>query len=643
MNNYKEKLFKAVTYTAALFTIIFLFGIIASIFYEGIPIITHDLGPLPVEGSREVFQRPWQPEKGEKTTRAYCEMIIDDEPAAANDEVGAFIDGSCRGVAQVILEDGLALAILDIAANKEDEGKIIRFAIYDETFYDVFIISDVAVLELDKEIGERSYPFLCESGSPYLHPRDWKIIEYENRTQVYCQVEISGIPAEAGDEIGAFIEGECRGTGKIELHDGIAIAKLEIQGVIPEKAEFSVYDTSEHKVYGVNQKLLTNPGSTIGSEDKLLPIRATYYAGDEPQIFSRPWRSIKDTKVRLTKAYCRITINGSAAETGDEISAFVNGECRGVSRIEKDGKKSLVTLNIISREEETIQFAIWEASSNNVLGVNYNTYTNPGGQIGYSPDKFTIIQVFERLLAFITGNSWHPTATPGHFGILTLIIGSLLVTAGALIIAIPFGVGSAIYISEIASPRMREIIKPVIELLAGIPSVVYGLFGMAFLAPMLMKWFHIDVGLNILNASIILGIMVIPIISSMSEDALSMVPQILRQASYGLGANRWETIIKVVLPAAKSGVISSILLGFGRAIGETMVVIMVAGGSPQFPGSIFDPVRPMTSAIASEMGETAYGTLHFNALYGIAIVLFIITFATNLISEFTFNRQRKIK
>jgi phosphate transport system permease protein len=252
-----------------------------------------------------------------------------------------------------------------------------------------------------------------------------------------------------------------------------------------------------------------------------------------------------------------------------------------------------------------------------------------------------IVQVFEKIISFVFGSSWHPTSMPGRFGILTLIVGSFLVTLGALILAVPFGVGSAIYISEIASPRVREVIKPVIELLAGIPSVVYGLFGMAFLSPALMKWFHIDAGLNIMNASIILGIMVIPIISSMSEDAFSMVPKNLRNASYGLGANRWETIIKVVLPAAKTGVISSILLGFGRAIGETMVVIMVAGGSPQFPSSIFDSVRPMTSAIAAEMGETAHGTLHFHALYGIAVVLFVITFTTNLLSELTFHKIKK--
>jgi phosphate transport system permease protein len=277
--------------------------------------------------------------------------------------------------------------------------------------------------------------------------------------------------------------------------------------------------------------------------------------------------------------------------------------------------------------------------------------------ITYTASLFTIIVLFGiiatlfseglpilkhvNIKEFLTSTSWHPTHFPADFGILSLIVGSLVVTAGALIIAIPLGLGSAIYISEIAGPRSKEIIKPVIELLAGIPSVVYGLFGMAFLSPFLIKVFGIPSGLNAFSASIVLGVMVVPIISSMSEDALSTVPRNLREASFALGATRWETIVQIVLPAARSGVISSIMLGFGRAIGETMVVIMIAGGAAQIPKSIFQPVRPMTAAIASEMGETVIGSPHFHALFGIAIVLFIITFITNLITEFVFLKKRK--
>ncbi len=241
---------------------------------------------------------------------------------------------------------------------------------------------------------------------------------------------------------------------------------------------------------------------------------------------------------------------------------------------------------------------------------------------------------------FLSSTSWYPTHYPPEFGIFSLIIGSLVVTVGALVIGIPLGVGSAIYISEIASPRVKEVIKPIIELLAGIPSVVYGLFGMAFLSPFLIKVFGIPTGLNALSASIILGIMVVPIISSMSEDALSTVPKSLREASLALGATRWETIMNVLLPAAKSGVIGSIILGFGRAIGETMVVIMVAGGAAQIPSSIFEPVRPMTAAVAAEMGETVIGSPHFHALFAISVVLFIITFVINIITEFVFLKKR---
>ncbi|MBN2461287.1 MAG: phosphate ABC transporter permease subunit PstC [Candidatus Cloacimonetes bacterium] len=245
------------------------------------------------------------------------------------------------------------------------------------------------------------------------------------------------------------------------------------------------------------------------------------------------------------------------------------------------------------------------------------------------------------LTKFLSSPSWHPTHDPPDFGILSLIIGSLLVTAGALVISIPLGLGSAIYISEIASQRVREILKPIIELLAGIPSVVYGLFGMAFLSPFLIRIFKIPTGLNIFSASIILGLMVVPIISSLSEDALSSVPKSLREASLALGANKWETIIRIVVPAAKAGIISSIILGFGRAVGETMVVLMVAGGAAQIPSNIFQPVRPMPATIAAEMGETVIGSPHFYALYGIAIILFVITFISILITEFIVMRKKR--
>jgi phosphate transport system permease protein len=245
------------------------------------------------------------------------------------------------------------------------------------------------------------------------------------------------------------------------------------------------------------------------------------------------------------------------------------------------------------------------------------------------------------LAKFLFTNNWYPTNAEPAFGALALIAGSFIVTIGALLIAIPLGLGSAIFISEIANARLKEFLKPGIELLAGIPSVVFGLFGMAFLAPLVRQLFGLETGLNVFTASIILGLMVVPIIASMSEDALSSVSRNIREASYALGATRMETIFRAVLPAAKSGIIGSVLLGFGRAIGETMVVLMVAGGSAQIPHSIFQSARPLTSTIAAEMGETVMGDLHYQSLFALAILLFMVTFVTNLITELVFMKRRE--
>jgi phosphate transport system permease protein len=244
-----------------------------------------------------------------------------------------------------------------------------------------------------------------------------------------------------------------------------------------------------------------------------------------------------------------------------------------------------------------------------------------------------------RLSEFMFTSAWYPTYAQPEFGAWTLIAGSLIVTLGSLIIGIPLGLGSAIFISEIAPGKLKEFAKPVIELLAGIPSVVYGLFGMAFLAPLIRQLFNLATGLNVFSASVILGIMIVPIIASMSEDALSNVPKSIREAALALGSTKIECIFKAVIPAAKSGIIGSILLGFGRAIGETMVVLMVAGGSAQIPKSIFASVRPMTSTIAAEMGETVMGDLHYRSLFALAILLFLITFVTNLITELVFLKR----
>jgi len=242
---------------------------------------------------------------------------------------------------------------------------------------------------------------------------------------------------------------------------------------------------------------------------------------------------------------------------------------------------------------------------------------------------------------FLFGMEWYPTYDPPSFGIFPLVIGSLIVTLIATVIAVPLGVLAAIYISEIAPRRIKEILKTVIELLAGLPSVVLGFFGMVIVAPWLQETFDLPTGLNIMNASVILAIMAIPTISSISEDALYAVPREFKEASYALGATKFETIAQVIVPAALSGISTAVMLGMARAIGETMVVLMVAGGAAAIPEGLFDPVRPMPASIAAEMGETPYGSAHYQALFAIGMVLFFLTLAFNLIADYVSHKFRQ--
>ena len=243
---------------------------------------------------------------------------------------------------------------------------------------------------------------------------------------------------------------------------------------------------------------------------------------------------------------------------------------------------------------------------------------------------------------FIFGQYWYPTSDPPDFGIFPLIIGSLAVTALASLIAIPLGVMTAIYLAEIATHRVREIVKPVVELLAALPSVVIGFFGMVVVAPFLQSMLGVATGLNLFNAALMLAFMSIPTICSISEDAIYSVPTNLKEASLGLGATHWETIIHVTLPAAISGISTSVILGMSRAIGETMVVLMVAGGAAMVPGSLFDPVRPMPASIAAEMAEAPFRGDHYYALFATGIVLFIFTFIFNIVADYISNKYRQV-
>lgn len=253
------------------------------------------------------------------------------------------------------------------------------------------------------------------------------------------------------------------------------------------------------------------------------------------------------------------------------------------------------------------------------------------------------LPIFETvtLWEFLLGREWYPTYDPPSFGIFPLIVGSVVVTLCSSLMAVPLGVLAAIYIAELADRRVKELLKPVIELLATLPSVVIGFFGMVIVAPLLQSMFDIPTGLNILNASIMLALMAIPTITSVSEDAIHAVPQALRDASYALGATKWETTIQVVIPAALSGICTAIILGMARAIGETMVVLMVAGGAAMVPHSIFDPVRPMPASIAAEMGEAPFHSNHYYALFATGIVLFFVSLFLNLLADYITHRYKE--
>nr|WP_319395382.1 phosphate ABC transporter permease subunit PstC [uncultured Desulfobacter sp.] len=243
---------------------------------------------------------------------------------------------------------------------------------------------------------------------------------------------------------------------------------------------------------------------------------------------------------------------------------------------------------------------------------------------------------------FLFGHYWYPTDEPPDFGILPLIAGSLSVTALSGLMAVPLGIMTAVYLAEIASPKVAEVVKPIVELMAAMPSVVIGFFGMVVVAPFIQDLFHIPVGLNLFNAALMLAFMAVPTICSISEDAVFSVPMALKEASFAVGATHFETIVRVVIPASLSGICTAVILGLSRAVGETMVVLMAAGGAAMIPGSVFDPVRPMPASIAAEMAEAPFGSEHYHALFAIGMVLFLFTFAFNMIADHISYRFRQV-
>ncbi len=245
-----------------------------------------------------------------------------------------------------------------------------------------------------------------------------------------------------------------------------------------------------------------------------------------------------------------------------------------------------------------------------------------------------------RPLDFIFGKSWYPISEPAQLGILPLIFGSLIVTLGAAIISIPIGIACAVYIAEIAPLKIKEILKAGIELLAAIPSVVLGFIGMVTLVPWVKSTFHLPTGLTALSGSIILAFMAMPTIVSVAEDALYSVPKSYKEGAFALGATHWQTIYRVLLPAASSGIVAAVMLGIGRVIGETMAVMMITGNAAVIPQSILVPVRTLTATIAAEMGEAVVGSEHYFALFAIGIVLFTMSFIINVTADLFLHKRQ---
>lgn len=246
------------------------------------------------------------------------------------------------------------------------------------------------------------------------------------------------------------------------------------------------------------------------------------------------------------------------------------------------------------------------------------------------------------VIDFLLGKEWYPTSTPAAlFGVLPLIIGTLFVTFFAILFALPIGLITAVYMAEIANERTRRFLKPVIELLAGIPSVVYGFFGLVVLVPLIQQTFNLPVGETALAGSLILGIMALPTIITISEDAIRTTPIVLKEASLGLGATHWQTLLRVTLPYARSGIMAAFILGIGRAVGETMAVLMVTGNAAIMPHSLLAPVRTIPATIAAELGEAPMGGTHFKALFALGIILFIITFVFNSLVEVVKSKKEK--
>ena len=246
------------------------------------------------------------------------------------------------------------------------------------------------------------------------------------------------------------------------------------------------------------------------------------------------------------------------------------------------------------------------------------------------------------IVEFLTGTEWTPLFANKQFGVLPLLLGTTIVSLIALVVAVPTGLLSAIYLSEYAPERVRRVVKPVLEILAGVPTVVYGYFALTFVTPLLQQWIPGLSGFNALSPGIVMGLMILPLVSSLSEDAMRAVPRGLREGAYALGATRMQTAVQVVVPAAFSGIIAAVILAASRAVGETMIVAIAAGQQPRFTASPFVPIETMTAYIVQiSLGDTPQGTLEYRTIFAVGMLLFLMTFALNLVSTWLRGRFRE--
>lgn len=247
------------------------------------------------------------------------------------------------------------------------------------------------------------------------------------------------------------------------------------------------------------------------------------------------------------------------------------------------------------------------------------------------------------IIEFFTDTRWTPLFTPQHFGVLPLVSGTLLITVGASLIALPLGLGSAIYLSEYAPEKVRRTVKPILEILAGVPTIVYGYFALTFVTPIIRYFLPETNVFNALSASIVMGIMIIPLVSSLSEDAMVAVPQSIREGAYALGSTRYEVALKAVVPSALSGIISSFVLAISRAIGETMIVVIAAGSTPKLTFNVFESIQTMTAYIVQvSLGDTPHGSIQYQTIFVVGMSLFVFTLLMNMLAEYIKQKYRRI-